>query len=128
MITDRYPSKTYVIQTDPAVFPCGGNDSKGKAGFPSPFDGTGHYVLASDAELRSLFKKGEDGWTNFAKRYPDANGIIELGPIEINRDRTQAVISASRSCGLKCGSGNRFTLHKKNGTWFVFSSDGGWVS
>jgi hypothetical protein len=127
IITSQYAADTFVIATDLGTFPCGANDSQGKPGLPFPFDGKGSYVLLSDREAKDIFKRSRDGWTEFAKRYPTSNGIINLGTVNVNSDASQAVASAGYQCSLQCGSGSTFTLHKVNGRWFVFSKDDGYI-
>jgi len=127
IITTKFAADTLIIAAEPETFPCGSNDSKGKPGLPFPFDGRGSYVLLAGGEVSELFRDRRNGWTEFARHYPKSNGIITLGPVEINREGNQAVVSGGYQCESRCGSGSTFTLRKTNGRWFIFSQDGGYV-
>jgi hypothetical protein len=88
------------------------------------------YVLVSDRELESLFRKNEvgDAWERFYNKYPKSSGIISLSNVGFNPEMSQAFVATSRGCGGLCGAGYYVSLKKENGVWRVYSKTMTWIS
>ncbi|HEX8566604.1 MAG TPA: hypothetical protein VF648_13240 [Pyrinomonadaceae bacterium] len=83
-------------------------------------------------EINKLFENnavgGKDGWKIFNKKYPNANGIIEVSRVGFNKSKTQALISLGQSCGWLCGNGSFRLLTKKNNKWEIENTYTTWNS
>lgn len=82
----------------------------------------------SDKEENQIFRKGQDGWANFHKKFPKANVIISFSRVGLNKERTQALVSVSTGCGWLCGEGNFILLQKESGKWIIQNKIRLWVS
>ncbi len=85
-------------------------------------------LLLSEKERSILFRKGQNGWEKFYKKYSNVKGIISFSRVGFNQERTQALVSVSIGCGSLCGEGNLIFLEKENGKWNVERKIGLWVS
>ncbi|MGI8638825.1 MAG: hypothetical protein ACR2MG_02580 [Pyrinomonadaceae bacterium] len=92
------------------------------------FTVSGKVVFISEKEENQLFRKGQDGWANFYKKYPKAKRMISFSRVGFNQERTQALVSVSVGCGWLCGEGSFIVLQKENGKWIVQRNIGLWVS
>ncbi len=88
----------------------------------------GKVIFLSEKEQKQVFRKGQDGWTRFNKKYPKAKRIISFSRVGFNQERTQALVSVSMSCGGQCGEGGFILLQKENGKWNVQKDIGLWFS
>jgi hypothetical protein len=68
---------------------------------------------------------GDDGWTDFRKRFPDASGILSFGGIGYSADGQNAVTDVGFSFG-GTGSGRIVILHQIDGKWIVIRELVGW--
>jgi hypothetical protein len=88
----------------------------------------GKVVFISEKEESQLFRKGQDGWAMFYKKFPKAKRIISFSRVGFNQERTQALVSISMGCGWLCGEGSFMLLQKENEKWVVQQNIGLWVS
>jgi hypothetical protein len=88
----------------------------------------GKVIFLSEKEEKQIFRKDQDGWATFYKKYPEANGIIHFSRAGFNQKQTQALVGVSIGCGWLCGEGNFIFLQKENGKWVVHKNIGLWVS
>ncbi len=128
ILTEKYASEVFVIADHADGFPCGvDRPDPNRPGQtiqnPFPFNQPEKYVILSDDETRKIFPKEQDGWRNFASKYPKSNGIVRLYEISFDEDRTQASVNVVHQCGLLCGEGRDVFLRKKDGKWFIFSEN-----
>ena len=85
-------------------------------------------TIPSD-ELRDIFSRGRDGWTEFYRRYPRQRSWITLSPVVFNPDSTQALLYREYHCGGLCGSGDLIWLQRRDDTrWRVRKFLNYWVS
>ncbi len=92
------------------------------------FTTNGRIIFLSEKEESKIFRKNQDGWARFYKKYPKARGIVTFSRVGFNQERTQALVSVSYSCGGLCGQGNFIFLQMKEGKWAVERSVMLWVS
>jgi hypothetical protein len=90
-------------------------------------------ILLSKEEIECMFKAPGDkvcvkGWDNFYKKYPHSDGIISLSRVEFNRDRNIALFVYGIQKRFLDGAGFFVLLEKKNNTWIIITTGGGWVS
>lgn len=57
-----------------------------------------------------------------------ANALMSFSGITFSRDRKEAIVSFSTSCGRLCGSGSTLRMKQIGGRWTVSKRCGGWVS
>jgi hypothetical protein len=68
------------------------------------------------------------GQKSFAEWFPGAGGIISLSRVGLDPRLDEALVATSFICGGLCGSGNRYVLRKRNGSWRVVNKWRVWVS
>ena len=73
------------------------------------------YALITSDEIASLNSEG--GWERFYKKHPASDGFVDLSAVGFNSDKTIAVVSKGRWCGILCGEGAYHVLVKKDGKW-----------
>jgi hypothetical protein len=70
------------------------------------------------AELaRELEAPGGDSWGAFARRYPQARGIVSLSAIAYGESGNEAMAYLGFSCGLVCGHGLAVVLQRNGSQW-----------
>lgn len=57
-----------------------------------------------------------------------AHGLVTLGEIRFDKERTHAVVWYGFTCGALCGNGATVILEKQNGKWSVKDHCSNWVS
>lgn len=85
-------------------------------------------IFISEKEENQLFRKGQDGWAKFHKKYPKAKRMISFSRVGFNKEQTQALVNVSMGCGWLCGEGSFIILQKENGKWVIQQNIGLWVS
>lgn len=86
------------------------------------------YTLIHQRELEHIFRRNNDGWAEFYKRYPGSSGTVDFSNVGFDRVRKQAFVYVAHGCGWLCGSGDYVLLEKRNGMWTIISETGLWVS
>lgn len=72
-----------------------------------------------------------DDWKRFFEKYPNSAGVMDLSAVGFNHDKTIAIFSVGRRCGILCGEGEYHFLQKTNGKWVPFAWKGNrcsWIS
>jgi hypothetical protein len=77
------------------------------------------YKLLSDIESKDIFSVGQDGWTRFHQKYPDAPGIIGLSRVGFNASGDQALMRWRFQTDWLAGDGGFVLLTKAAGVWQV---------
>lgn len=85
-------------------------------------------IFISEKEENQLFRKGQDGWAKFHKKYLKAERMISFSRVGFNQERTQALVNISMGCGWLCGEGGFVLLQKENGKWIILQDIGLWAS
>lgn len=87
------------------------------------------YMLVSQAQLQTVFGRNfEQGWKDFYKIYPSAQGIITLSRVGFNSELTQALVYLGATGDAESGSGTYIFLTKTNGAWTVQHQLGAWIT
>ena len=76
-------------------------------------------TFLSEHESIGIFNRQRNGWAEFRKRFPDANGFITFSEVGFNPTFTQALVSVEKQCGGLCGEGKFVVLKKINGRWMI---------
>ena len=77
-----------------------------------------NHVILTEMKRKELFEtKGNDGWTEFYKLYPNSRGIITLSRPGFSKDGTLAVICMSDHSGPLAGYARIYVLQKQDGQW-----------
>ena len=79
--------------------------------FPIAMD----YVLVPTEEVNALFHAG--GWANFYHHYPRAVNYVSMSAVGFNKEKTQALVTMTYTCGSACAGGRYYFLVKRNGKW-----------
>jgi hypothetical protein len=75
-------------------------------------------TVVPGAELaRELEAPGPDSWRTFARRYPQARGIVSLSAIAYGESGDEAMAYLGFSCGLVCGHGLAVVLQRNGSQW-----------
>ena len=85
-----------------------------------------HFLDFGDSS--EIFKTRRNGWAEFRKRFPRANGLLTFSTVGFNLARTQALVSVERQCGGLCGDGKFVLLKKVNGRWMILRKINAWKS
>lgn len=72
--------------------------------------------------------KNDKGWKNFFAKYPNSAGILLVSRIGFNRDHTEAIVYAGKSCGTLCGEGYYVRLVKIGEHWTVADQTTIWIA
>lgn len=75
------------------------------------------FVDFDDSE--KIFKLRKIGWTEFRRRFPDANGLITFSSVGFNLAHTQALVGVERQYSGLSSDGMFFVLKKVNGRWMI---------
>ena len=92
------------------------------------------YHLISAEQRDKLFSTAADneperGWRNFARKYPDAAGIIRMAKPTVDLEHNQALAYVEFDCGPSCGSGRFVTLSQTAGnSWQVTGGSLVWMA
>lgn len=70
----------------------------------------------------------EDGWSNFYKKYPGAQGLLFFSPVGFNHRRNQALVYFGDQSGTVGGAGYLVLLAKKGRIWTIAKIDMLWIS
>jgi hypothetical protein len=57
------------------------------------------------------------GWNEFHRRYPDAEGILAVSAVGFDTGRTVAIVYSEVACGLLCGSGSFTCFRRSHDGW-----------
>ena len=86
-------------------------------------------VLITDSDVKRLFHDSIDGgWDLFHAKYPKATSINTLSRVGFNKDRTEALVYYTYSCGGLCGQGQYVLLRKRDGHWKIEKESMTWIS
>ena len=86
-------------------------------------------VLITDSDVKRLFHDSiEGGWDLFHAKYPRATSINTLSRVGFNKDRTEALVYWTYSCGGLCGQGQYVLLGKRDGHWKIEKESMTWIS
>lgn len=72
----------------------------------------------SYSDIRDIFS-GPQRWTEFYRRYPDANGYSYVTNAVVSVDGSRAMIYTGGACGPLCGSTKLVMLTRVGGAWLV---------
>lgn len=86
------------------------------------------YELLSIEDDYRYFEKGESGWDEFYKDYPEMIGITEVSRPGFNQDSTEALVYTGRQVWDLYGYGYYYLLTKVNGKWEIKQTVECWVS
>jgi hypothetical protein len=64
-------------------------------------------------------RSGYPFWIAFAKKYPDAWGMLGVSRITFNPNRSQALVSTDHACGNSCTSRDTWFLTRSGKTWRI---------
>lgn len=70
----------------------------------------------------------EGYWSEFYKKYPGSNGLIELSTIGYDPNGDLAILMVDRGCGSLCGHGYIVALRRVAGVWRIASIQQTWIS
>lgn len=90
-----------------------------------------HIKVVASEEIDAIFRNSRpltDSWAAFREKYEGTWGIVRLSRVAFSADGSQALLSASGSCGPRCGGGEYFWLWKTDGKWRIVARTRGWVS
>lgn len=76
-------------------------------------------VVPADELARELEAPGRDYWGTFARRYPQARGIVSLSAVAYGESRNEAMAYLGFSCGLLCGHGLAVVLLRDGSQWIA---------
>lgn len=62
-----------------------------------------------------------DGWRQFYREYPGAQGILTVSRVGFNSDKSQAVVYVTNHVSIAVFADRYFLLVKKNGSWEIQS-------
>ena len=98
------------------------------------FDLPCNYHLVTAEQRDTLFSTAADdeperGWRNFARKFPDAAGIIRMAKPTVDVENNQALAYVEFDCGPSCGSGRFVTLSKAaDNSWQVTGGSLVWMA
>jgi hypothetical protein len=84
-------------------------------------------IAITAAERQQLFAV-DDGWSEFARRYPQAHGIVTFGPVSFSNDGKKAFTYIALHCGYTCGVGYLVSLNAIDTGWVIGGQAELWVS
>ncbi len=87
-------------------------------------------TLISSEELLYLFnsKDVNQGWSNFYRKYPNSNGIIEMSRVGFSPDKSQAIVAVEHYYGSLGADGLLIYLIKEQNSWRIIKTINLWVS
>lgn len=86
-------------------------------------------VLITNSDVKRMFHDSIDGgWDLFHAKYPNATSINTLSRVGFNKDRTDALVYYTYSCGGLCGQGQYVLLGKHDGQWKIEKESMTWIS
>jgi len=86
------------------------------------------YFLVTNEEINAIFGARGNGWNNFYKKYPGAQGILLFSRVGFDRRRKQALVYAGDQSNYLGGAGYLVLLARKDGTWVVIKQAMIWIS
>lgn len=87
------------------------------------------HKLVTDAEVEGMFAGDcEKGWEKFYRKYPGAQGNLQLSRVGFNKSRDAAVLYAGNQSHCLAGVGYYVFLKKDGGTWKVLKKSMAWIS
>lgn len=81
------------------------------------------YFLVTNEEMKAIFGARGDGWDNFYKKYPGAQGVFFFSRVGFDRRRDQSLVYVGDLSGHLAGVGYLDLLAKKNGAWIIVKQD-----
>ena len=86
-------------------------------------------VLITNSDVKRLFHDSIDGgWDLFHAKYPNATSINTLSRVGFNKDRTEALVYWTYSCGGLCGAGQYVLFRKHDDHWKIDKESMTWIS
>lgn len=87
-------------------------------------------TLISSEESLYLFnsKDVNQGWSNFYRKYPNSNGIIEMSRIGFSSDKSQAIVAVEHYYGSLGADGLLIYLMKEQNSWRIIKTINLWAS
>jgi hypothetical protein len=85
------------------------------------------YEIVDKGEIDAIFEKG-GWWTDYYKKYPNAEGFLRLSRVGFSPDGKQALFFASNHCGGKCGTGAYVVMERVDSGWKLAKEILIWVS
>jgi hypothetical protein len=85
------------------------------------------YVLVSQAELQAIFQS-RNGWDEFYRRYPHAQGRLTLSKVGFSSQRDKALVYAGNRSDTLAGMGFLILLVEEDGDWIIKDTVMVWVS
>ena len=86
-------------------------------------------ILINNSDVKRLFHDSIDGgWELFHAKYPNATSINTLSRVGFNKDRTEALVYYTYSCGGLCGQGQYVLLRKHDSYWKIEKESMTWIS
>jgi len=86
------------------------------------------YFLVTNEEMKAIFGARGDGWDNFYKKYPGAQGVLFFSRVGFDRRRDQSLVYVGDLSGHLGGVGYLDLLAKKNGAWIIVKQAMLWIS
>lgn len=91
-------------------------------------DQRAEYVILSQGEIDTLFEY-KNGWIEFYRQYPDAQGLLTLSRVGTNIAQTQALVYVANEWDLSTGAGVYIILNKDpDGVWYTAREVNVWNS
>jgi hypothetical protein len=84
-------------------------------------------ILTRD-EMNFTFRIPKNGWSNFYKKYPQAQGILSFSRVGFDQRKVQALVCVRSQAGYKMGAGHLVFLAKKHGVWVIMKEATAWIS
>ncbi len=87
-------------------------------------------TLISSEELLYLFnsKDVNQGWSDFNRKYPNSNGIIEMSRVGFSPDKSQAIVAVEHHYGSLGADGLLIYLTKEQNSWRIIKTINPWTS
>ncbi len=85
-------------------------------------------VLLGEQEMSAIFQGTGGGWDEFYRRFPGAQGTMELSRVGFNTDMTQALVYVGNQSHYLAGAGFYVLLARENGVWTIQESVMAWIS
>jgi hypothetical protein len=80
------------------------------------------YQLIGSGELEGIARHEIGAWDLFFQHHGDSGGWIQFSAVGFSPDKKTAVVYAEYECGLQCGDGALYLLHKQGDQWTVAES------
>lgn len=120
--------EAFVPETEESVAASFGERNRQPLELTRSFTLKGDYVLASDADLKTI-PDDRMRLEGLAAKYPDAFGVVGISRVGFNAEMNKAVVYISRGyCGLGCGEGACMVLVKEDCNWKVKDKGSVWMS